>query len=94
MKKTIAILVILALVFTMGCAGKDTNLTNSVQAKAKNTAEDTSSTSITATNTASTDTTSAAVSEIESDLTNIENFDSDLLSTELEDLDTELDFEI
>lgn len=92
MRKALVFLLILALVFTAGCAAKDKS--KAAQTLPDNTAADTTKTTTDTTTGASTDTTSAAVSDLESDLADIDSFDDELLSTELDDLDSELNFEI
>ena len=85
MKKIIAVIAILALVFVIGCAEK--TVEGPVVTK-ETPSEGPASAGITTTD-IDTD-----VSEVESDLDNIEDLDEDFISAELEDLDTELDFEI
>jgi hypothetical protein len=80
MKRAITILLILTLVFTLGCGGKE--------APAPADMPDVT------TPEAPADTTSAEVAEVESELEDIDALDEGLLSTELDDLDSELDFEI
>lgn len=81
MRKAIALLLILAFVFTLGCG------------KAATEAADTSSEED-AGSTAEPATTSEAVLDVESELEGIDDLDEDFLSDDLESLDSELDFEI
>lgn len=81
MKKTITLVLILALVFTLGCDGKEKPATT----------DDISEPSAYATEP---ETTSNAVLEVESELNGLDNLDEDFLSDDLDTLDAELDFEI
>ena len=83
MKKVIALVLILVLIFTLGCGGKaKTSPAERVSGPVKEVAVDEPAT------------TSDAVSEVESDLGDIERLDEDFLTDDLDALDSELDFEI
>lgn len=89
MKKVIAAFIILALLLTLGCGGKDAPAAKTSPAVKDQTAsvdapEDTSAA----------ETTAAAISDVETDLDGLEELDESFLSEELDDLDSELDFEI
>ncbi|MBN1545005.1 hypothetical protein JW898_06110 [Candidatus Woesearchaeota archaeon] len=78
MKKAIAFFLVLVLLLTLGCAGKQAQKTGPASEAA--TAE-------------AADTTSAAVSDVDSDLGSIDDLDEEFTSG-LDSLDTELNFEI
>jgi hypothetical protein len=81
MRKTIALVLILALVFTLGCGGKAKPApTDDVSGPAALAAEPA--------------TTSDAVLEVESDVDGLDDLDEDFLSDDLDALDADLDFEI
>ena len=91
MKKIITVLVILCLMFTLGCAAKPAPRSG-VPAD-KTTGEPVDTPAEVAADDATADT-AAAVTDIEAELDDLEDLDEDFLSEELESLDSELDFEI
>ncbi|MBW2964942.1 hypothetical protein KY363_05795 [Candidatus Woesearchaeota archaeon] len=91
MKKAITIFLVLALVFSLGCAGKSTEPSKAVGTQAKPSAS-TASQAVPA-STAS-GTTASAVSEVDTDLSGLDTLDDLSLDSELDDLDSELNFEI
>ncbi|MBU2561114.1 MAG: hypothetical protein KKD17_02370 [Nanoarchaeota archaeon] len=79
MKKAIALFLVLTLLFTLGCAGKPAPKP---------------SPAVDVTTAGAAGTTSAAVSDVESDLGSIDDLDEDFASSDLDNLDNELNFEI
>jgi PBP1b-binding outer membrane lipoprotein LpoB len=82
MKKVIALLLILALVLTVGCAGKPATKPGPAT---KVGVEATPSAPVS---------TASAVSDVDADLADIDNLEKDLENTDLDSLDTELDIQI
>lgn len=89
MNKMIAFLVILALLFTMGCA-KDSSV---YKPRPKATVISPSGPAEITAGSAG-ESTETAVTDVESDIDNLDDLNDDFLSDDLENLDSELDFEI
>lgn len=79
MKKIIAVLLMLSLLFVLGCGAKTHKDVKTIQSLPGQQASESAN---------------SAVEEVDSELGEIEALDEDFLASDLEELDSELDFEI